>query len=76
MYHLHGPFRHGHAEILKNVVRILAASVTFEGVSHADRLLPVPRDVVQPWIDQRRWIWHCCHVQSGVCVVLHVVHVH
>ena len=73
--YLHGSLGYGHVEILQDVVWIFTASVTFEGVSYAHRLLSVPRRIVQAWRGQC-WIRWYRHVHAGVCIVLHIVRVY
>lgn len=73
--HLHGAFGHRHAEILYYVVRILAATVGLEGVPDADRLLAIPRGVVESWRRQDGARRHHRQVRVAVRVALHRVRV-
>lgn len=57
------------------MVRVLGAAVDLEGVPDADRLLAIPRGVVQPWRRQDGARRHHRQVHVAVRVALHRVRV-
>lgn len=66
----HGSLGHGHTQILYDMIRVLAAPVGFERVPHADRLLSVPRGVIQTGGCQN-YVRRHRRVQRVVRAVLH-----
>lgn len=47
--YLHRAFGYGHVEILQDMIRVFGTSISLEGMSHADGLLPIPSNVIYPW---------------------------
>lgn len=44
------------------MVRISRTSISFERVPHANRLLPIPRGVVQSWCYRARYVQGCFRI--------------